>query len=205
MESWNNMVEHYFSAKQTTPYTEITVEAILRNRQFHFLSAPGVFSKKKIDLGTALLINKCRMEDEWHVLDLGCGYGAVGVSLGILFPSCTFLCSDINERAVTVARKNVKKYQLRNVKVRKGDGFAKIKETFDTILLNPPQTAGKKVCERLIQESFVHVKKEGVFQMVARHTKGGKSLSVYIEKVFGNVDVLARGSGYRIYVATKTV
>ena len=74
-----------------------------------------------------------------------------------------------------------------------------LKEKFDVILLNPPQTAGKKICFRMIEESKEHLNKGGSLQLVARHQKGGRSLQAKMEEVFGNVKVIARGSGYRIY------
>jgi 16S rRNA (guanine1207-N2)-methyltransferase len=74
---------------------------------------------------------------------------------------------------------------------------------FDTILLNPPQTAGKKLCFELIEESKAHLKKDGLLQLVARHNKGGKDLSKKMLEVFGNVEPTAKEAGFRVYVSKR--
>ena len=134
---------------------------------------------------------------------MGCGYGPVGVVLGKCFPKKEILMTDVNERAILLAKKNIAKNKVENAKVRTSDGFTNIKEYFDIILLNPPQTAGKKLCLHLIEESYKHLNKDGTLQIVARHQKGGKSLSQHMKNFFGNLEEVAKGSGYRIYLSVK--
>ena len=83
------------------------------------------------------------------------------------------------------------------------DGFENIKDKFDTILLNPPQTAGKQLCQKLIEDSKQHLNPKGCLQLVARHNKGGKELSKKMFEVFGNMKEIAKGSGYRTYLSQK--
>jgi 16S rRNA (guanine1207-N2)-methyltransferase len=111
--------------------------------------------------------------------------------------------TDINERAVMISKKNIKLHSLEGIEARKSNVFSAINESFDTILLNPPQTAGKDVCFRMIQESFEHINKNGLLQIVARHNKGGKTLSEKMESVFGNVGTTAIKSGFRVYASKK--
>jgi len=79
--------------------------------------------------------------------------------------------------------------------------FDPVEGKFDVILLNPPQTAGRKLCFRMIEESRKYLKKGGSLQLVARHNKGGRVLSEKMEEVFGNLETIARKGGYRVYVS----
>ncbi len=167
-------------------------------------SGSGVFSKKKIDKGTALLLKKPIIKNEQKILDLGCGIGIVGIYIKKVFPKTNIFLSDINQRAIYLSKKNLELNKLKG-KVVNSDGFEKIDELFDVILFNPPQLAGKDVCFRLIKESFEHLNKDGFLELVARHNKGGKSLSAKMNGVFGNVKDLVKGSGYRVYFSQKKI
>ncbi len=196
-------MEHYYSEK---PESELKIYEIPLNvlgLNCKILSASGLFSKKKIDYGTRVLIENCIIKDNDYVLDLGCGYGAIGIALA-LTKNIKVLMSDINERAIMIAKMNVKRFNLRDkVKVIKSNGFEKIKDKFDVILWNPPQTAGKKLCFRLIEEAKDHLKINGSLQLVARHNKGGKSLMEKMKEVFNNVTTIAKYGGYRVYLSYK--
>lgn len=190
---------HYYDKTQDSPFHPGKIKATLRNRSFEFYIASGVFSPKRIDAGTYLLIEKSKINPNDSILDLGCGYGPVGITLAKLFPKSKVTMTDINMRAIKLARMNLKLYNLENVKVLQGDGFEKIKEKFDVILLNPPQSAGKKLCEQLIEQSKNFINPKGTIQIVARHNKGGKSFEIFMEHTYGNVETLAKKGGYRIY------
>ena len=86
---------------------------------------------------------------------------------------------------------------------RASDLFSGIPEKFDTILLNPPQSAGKKLCFQMIEKSKEHLNKEGLLQLVARPRKGGKTLAGKMKEVFGNVEVIAKGAGFSVYASKK--
>jgi len=192
------MKEHYYTEKPTSELKKSKISARLRDKEFSFVTGSGVFSIKKVDNGTRLLIEECKIKG--RVLDLGCGYGVVGIVIKKIFPDNEVVLSDINMRACRLARENAK---LNNVSVDivQGDMFTKVEGKFGTILLNPPQNAGKKICFSMIEQSKEYLRECGTLQLVARHQKGGKSLSKYMEEIFGNVDVLGRGSGFRVYVS----
>ncbi|MBR9690202.1 class I SAM-dependent methyltransferase [Candidatus Woesearchaeota archaeon] len=191
---------HYYSKKQQGKFTPFPVKIKLKKIQFELYSAPGVFSKKELDKGTKLLIENCVVKDGECILDIGCGYGAIGISLAKIV-DINVLMTDINERAVFLAKKNIKEHKLDKVKAKKSDLYDKIDEKFDSILTNPPQTAGKKVCFEIIEGAKEHLKKGGTFQLVARHQKGGKELEKKMNKVFKNVEQVAKGSGFRVYIS----
>ncbi len=198
-------VEHYFSEEQTSAFRPKLMRVKALGNEFEIYTAGGVFSPKRLDKGTELLIERSVIRPGSRVLDLGCGYGVVGIAIKKKFPSVDVVMSDVNLRAVKLARMNVKLHRL-DIKVVQSDGFRGEEldgMEFDNILLNPPQTAGKDVCFRLIGEAYAHLSDIGVLHLVARHQKGGRTLSSRMAEVFGNVSELAKGSGFRVYASEK--
>jgi len=194
--------EHYFTKQPTSSLQPHIFYARLRGSMLTFTTGSGVFSPKKIDLGTQLLIEETVLKPDWDVLDLGCGYGPVGIALAKAEPSARIVMSDVNMRAVKLARLNAKQNKVM-LTVRQSNVFEAVPELFDAILLNPPQTAGKKLCEQMITEAKDHLKQNGLLQVVARHQKGGRELEKHMKAVFGNVEERAKQSGYRVYVSKK--
>ena len=196
--------QHYFTEKPRGKMIPYKFTAVLLGNEVVFNTASGVFSIKKIDKGTQVLIEHCIVKEGWYVFDMCCGYGPVGIALAKKYDIRVFM-ADINERAVMLAKKNVKENKLeeKNIKITKGSLYKKAEGEFDTIIVNPPQTAGKQVCISIIEQAPDHLKKGGLLQLVARHNKGGKSLSKIMNKVFGNVKDIAKKSGYRVYVSEK--
>jgi 16S rRNA G1207 methylase RsmC len=195
------MAEHYYSEEQKSELKLRKISARLRGIEIEMWTGAGVFSPKKVDKGSELLANDCIMEDKWRVLDLGCGYGAVGIAAAKAFPSSEVVMTDINKRAVRIAKMNIRLHRLKNASAVQGDMYQKAEGKFDTILLNPPQTAGKEICFRMIELAKEHLKKGGLLQIVARHNKGGKTLSEKMKETFGSVEEISKKSGYRIYAA----
>ena len=197
----NHKHEHYFSAEPSSRLRMLKIETELLGRRLRLYSGSSVFSKSGIDLGTRTLIENACIKPGWLVLDLGCGYGAVGIAIAKAHPSCRVVMTDINRRAVMLAKMNAKENNV-NAGVFCGDGFEPVKNLrFNTILLNPPQTAGKRLCEGMILASKDHLKRGGLLQLVARHRKGGRSLAEVMLKCFGNLSIAGKGAGYRVYVS----
>lgn len=194
---------HYYDEEQQGPVREREVSFTARGRSFTAVTANGVFSKDSLDNGTALLIEKALLPEDGRVLDLGCGWGAVGLVVKSLHPGLEVVMSDVNRRAVSLARKNLEKAGV-EAEVVVSDGFSNLKGFFDAVLLNPPYAAGRDVCFRLIQESSDNLDSDGSLQLVARHKKGGAALEKKMKEVFGNVDVLGRGGGFRVYRSRKS-
>ena len=172
------------------------------NFEFEFYTASGVFSKNKVDKGTLILAKNMFIKKNSNVLDIGCGIGVLGIVAAKFF-NANVVMSDINKRAVALAKMNAK---LNNVEaeIYQGNLYEPIKQAdFDVVLLNPPQTAGKEICFELIKKSKNYLKKDGSLQLVARHNKGGKTLSNKMQEVFGNLNVLAKKAGYWVYMSIK--
>jgi len=196
------MADHYFSSKPASKPRPIEFKAVLRGMELGFISSSGVFSAGKVDFGTKLLAKRMQVPEKAKVLDLGCGIGVLGIVAAHLTSGEVYM-TDVNERACKLAQKNSK--GLKNVKVLCGNLYEPVKGMkFDAILLNPPQTAGKKVCFEMIEGSRAHLEKGGCLQLVARHNKGGEVLGKKMLEVFGNMEFLAKQGGYRIYFSKNS-
>jgi len=190
-------MSHYYSEKQESEFNVSKITEILRKQEYEFFTSSGVFSKKKVDFGTRVLVNNMVLNKKDRILDLGCGIGIVGKVASPLVKEVVM--TDVNKRAVKLAKMNTK--ELRNVKVVQGDMYENVEGKFDVILLNPPQAAGKKVCFEMIKRAKEFLVEKGNLQVVARHNKGGETLSKYMEEVYGNMETIVKQGGYRVYLS----
>jgi 16S rRNA G1207 methylase RsmC len=196
--------DHYFSKKPTVKPHYGLVQVHLRGRFFQFLTASGVFSRKRVDLGTRLLIDSMVLPENGNVLDLGCGYGAVGIVAAALNPLVHVYMVDVNERAVQLAEENAKRNRVDNGIFRNGFLYKPVTDVqFETILSNPPMSAGLKIVLPIIRQAPAHLASKGSLQMVVRSKIGGKRFAEVMETIFGRVEVLARKSGYRVLMSKK--
>jgi 16S rRNA G1207 methylase RsmC len=205
MSRKNKDVEHYFASSPKSEAKYGLIRVNLCGRSFEFMTASSVFSKRKIDSGTRLLIESMSLPKTGAVLDIGCGYGAVGIAAAKLNPNLQVCMTDVNMRAVSLARKNIELNKVRNANVRYGCLFEPVEGTlFDCILSNPPVSAGMDTVEAIIQGAPTVLASGGTLQMVVRSKIGKKTLPEAFTKAFGNVEVLAIESGYRVLRAQKT-
>jgi len=195
-------MEHYYSEHQKSPFNLKKIRQKINGHEFEFYTASGIFSKEKIDKGTLVLAENMDVAKNQKILDIGCGIGVLGI-IAAKFFGADVIMSDLNKRAVMLAKKNT---ELNKVKAEifQGNLYEKIKDNdFDVIISNPPQNAGKELCFELIEKSKNHLKSNGTLQLVARHNKGGKTLSKKMEEVFGNVKIIAKKAGYWVYLSEK--
>jgi 16S rRNA (guanine1207-N2)-methyltransferase len=194
--------EHYFSPQPGAAGKRRTITATLRGREFRFVTQAGVFSRGRVDAGTRLLVGAVRVAPTDRFLDLGCGYGVVGVVAAHLAPKGHVVLVDVNQRAAALARENLHLNGIHNAETRPGDGFAAVgEEQFDVIALNPPIRAGLAVVHLLIVEAERHLAPGGRFYLVARTRQGALRLAAKMKQTFGNVEEAAKGGGYRVFVA----
>jgi 16S rRNA (guanine1207-N2)-methyltransferase len=204
MSRENKSVEHYFTEHPKSRARFGLIHTFLRGRPFEFLTASGVFSKTRIDLGTRLLIECMVLPQKGHALDIGCGYGPVGIAAAAFNPDLRVVLVDANSRAVWLARQNAEKNCATNVEVRRGNLYEPVEELlFDCVLSNPPVSAGLSTVRAMICEAPKHIANNGNFQMVVRSKVGGRRFHTFFEQAFGSVEILARQSGYRVLMSHK--
>ena len=195
----DHSTDHYFSSKPQSKERFGLVRACLRGRNFKFLTASSVFSKRRVDLGTRLLIESMVLPPAGCVLDIGCGYGVVGVVAAALNARLRVVMTDVNMRAVRLARRNVELNGVANAEVRFGYFYEPVEGLmFNCVLSNPPVSAGMETVKAIVKGAPTVMAEGGTFQMVIRSKIGAKALPAVFEEAFGNCWVLARGSGFRV-------
>jgi 16S rRNA (guanine1207-N2)-methyltransferase len=199
------MSDHYYSAKPTCGHSFSEFEIDLRGIRLKLATDAGVFSKNRLDSGTKLLIKALPLNPDIHtILDLGCGYGPIGLTIAKLLPEATVYMSDINERAVDLAIKNAAQNGIQNVIIKAGEGLCPFPgQRFDLIVTNPPIRAGKQVIYPLIDEAYQVLHTKGWLAAVIMTKQGAKSLEKKLAEVFGNVCEWEKESGYRVVAAQK--
>jgi 16S rRNA (guanine1207-N2)-methyltransferase len=205
MTKKNLGADHYFSERPKSKLRLGLICTRLRGQPFEFLTASGVFSMKRVDLGTRLLVESMVLPKEGNVLDIGCGYGIIGIAAATFNPRLQVMIVDVNARAVWLAKQNIEKNNVSNVEVKRGRLYKPIGGLmFDCVLSNPPVSAGMETVKALISEAPDHMTRKALFQMVVRSKIAGKRFCGFFEEAFGNVEVLARGSGYRVLMSQKS-
>lgn len=199
------MSEHYFSENPHSKSSPKTWNCLLREKTYHFTSDAGVFSKNTVDFGTRLLIEQFDYPQvSGDLLDLGCGYGPIGMTLADGAPERQVLMADINERAVELAKKNAEKNGVHNVEVVQSDGFADLGgRQFAAVLINPPIRAGKKLIYRMFEDAEKALLSGGALWIVIQKKQGAPSAEEKLEALFGNVETVAKSKGYYILRAVK--
>ena len=189
------MNDHYYSASPESAHHYQTAEWAYRGAALRFTTDAGVFSKGEVDKGTQTLLNALPQEMRGRVLDLGCGWGAVGVSVGKRYPGCQIVMSDVNQRAAGLAEKNARENGV-EAQVLISDGLNQVEGTFDYILTNPPIRAGKQVIYRLFQDSLSHLLPGGALYAVIRKQQGAESALKFLRTVYADVQVVEKSGGF---------
>jgi len=194
--------EHYFSEHPTSAEERGLIRCTLRGIPFEFETSSGIFSHRHIDHGTILLIETMKLPDTGRVLDLGCGYGAIGIAAAKLNPALEVWMMDINSRAVDLAKANTRRNGVKAI-VKQGNLYEPVGDAhFDLILTNPPISAGiDAVVKPMIEGARNHLNAGGALQLVVQSNKGGKTLREIMEETFNSVEVIARGGGFRVLTA----
>jgi 16S rRNA G1207 methylase RsmC len=199
---------HYYSKFPDVEVKINTVSESLRRHLFIFKTISGVFSFNKIDLGTKVLIDNMIIPKEPSVLlDLGCGYGVIGIVLGYESYKSSVYLIDINKRAIWCTKENIKLNlpdQTKNVIALYGDYFEPIKSKnikFDGIYMNPPLRQGRKDFLYILSEVQNYLKRKGSFQFVIRKKMGAPYILKYIEDTFPDkkAEILCKRSGYWVF------
>jgi len=189
---------HYF--KKGPAGNKVVVTYVYRGVPLQFVSYTSLFSGSEVDEGTRLLLEHLRIPDEGEVLDVGCGFGVIGVAVASVAPRLRVYMVDVNPLAVKVSKLNAKLNRVEDrVVVVLGDAYEPFKgKRFDAIYSNPPLAAGMEVVERIVLGAVHHLKSGGWAQFVL--AKGGERILSKARDVYKRVEKVSK-KGYTLIYA----
>ena len=178
---------------------ELRVE--LLGQKMTFLTDAGVFSKKMVDFGSQLLLKCLEVEKGERVLDVGCGYGPLGISLVKAYGVQATMV-DINNRALDLARQNAERNKV-EATIFQSNIYEQVGGKFDHVISNPPIRAGKQVVHEIIEKSRDFLNDGGDLTIVIQKKQGAPSAKSKMEDVFGNCEIVKKDKGYYILRSVK--
>ena len=197
------MNTHYFTDNQNLEENRKEHSFRFSGILFTFITDNGVFSKTGIDYGSKVLLREvCKNGINGNVLDMGCGYGTIGVVINKMSPDCSVSCVDVNPRAVVLTDINAKQNGC-EISTYVSDGFGSVNGTYDYVITNPPIRAGKKVIYQMFEDAYAHLNDGGKLIAVIRRKQGAESAVKKFNEIFGNCEILTRDKGYWILQSSK--
>lgn len=195
----------YFDNVPTLDHKIKPLTLSLNDTELTLLSDKGVFSNREIDEGSIVLLKAIlKQEIGNQILDVGCGYGTLGLYLAKRFPAANVTLYDVNERAVNLTKENITKNNITNAYVYVANNYQALpKYSFDLIVINPPIRAGKDVYYPLLSEASNYLTDGGKLMFVIRKSHGAKSAAKFVESYFSKVVQLNKDAGFYVYLAIK--
>lgn len=173
----------------------------LLGEKMTFLTDAGVFSKKMVDFGSQLLLKCLEVNQGETVLDVGCGYGPLGLSLAKAYGVQATMV-DINNRALDLARQNAERNKV-EATIFQSNIYEQVEGEFDHVISNPPIRAGKQVVHEIIEKSQNFLETGGDLTIVIQKKQGAPSAKSKMEDVFGNCEIVKKDKGYYILRSVK--
>jgi 16S rRNA (guanine1207-N2)-methyltransferase len=197
-------MSHYYTNDSNLSHDIKSFDIKLNHISFKFFTDSGVFSKNYIDFGTKLLIDSIEINESIKdVIDIGCGYGPIGLFVAKTNPKTYVYMYDINSRAIDLAIKNKNENKIENVEIKQGFLFEHASKKVDMIISNPPIRAGKVVVFKLYEEAHQLLNDHGVLYVVIQKKQGAPSSVEKLKTLFKSVDIINRDKGYWILLAKK--
>ena len=196
-------MSHYFINDSGLASKRKQIEYHFNNELFSFVTDNGVFSKNEVDRGSNALISSVYNEDLGkNILDLGCGYGVIGIVIKKKYVDSNVDLVDVNDRAIELSKLNA---DINNVKVSvfNTEDITGLNKVYDSILLNPPIRAGKKIIYGLYKSSYDVLVEGGKLYIVIQKKHGSESSVKELKKLFSEVKIISRKSGYQIIESIK--
>lgn len=196
------MNDQYYTADPSSPSNPVPCAFPYRGYGLTFMTDAGVFSKGELDAGTRLLIDALPGFDG-DVLDIGCGWGAIGVAIARANRSARVTMVDVNRRALELCRANCDRNGV-TAQVLESDGLAAVMDRrFDAIVTNPPIRAGKQVIYKMFADAAACLREGGALYLVIRKQQGAESCVKYLKTLFDNVEKLDKSAGFWVLKASE--
>lgn len=191
---------HYFTNENNLKSEIRTIRYTNGDFSLVFNSDNGVFSKDHLDFGSKLLIETMikNIDKNKSILDVGCGYGFIGISLAKILNSKVVMV-DINRRAVHLTNMNIKENKV-NAQTFESNIYENVKEKFDVIVSNPPIRAGKNIVLEILERAHEFLNINGELWFVIRKDQGAKSIAKELEKIY-KIEIMEKSKGFYIFRA----
>lgn len=201
------MANHYYTKNPESISQQKHWTYRLKGNTLSFTSDNGVFSKNTVDFGSELLVESYDIPEQFQkasLLDIGCGYGTMGLAYGKAYPELSIEMIDVNERALVLAQENAKKNGIHNVDIHESNLYDSVKKSkYEIIISNPPIRAGKIVVHTILEKAYDYLAENGQLVIVIQKKQGAPSAQKKMEEVFGNCERIQWDKGYWILVSTK--
>lgn len=198
----------YYAANPTAKHDEHIIDYQINNIDLKFTTDAGVFSKMRVDYGSGVLIKQMAEVDfpSSNILDVGAGYGPIGLFAAKFWPEQTVDLVDVNERGLNLAAQNAEVNSITNVNIYKSDVYDEVpsERKFGLIVTNPPIRAGKKVVSSILAGAKDHLVEDGVLLVVIQKKQGEPSARKLLKETFGNCTILIRDKGYYVLQAVNS-
>ena len=190
------MSKMYYAENPDAAHDIHELRVDLLGEKMTFLTDAGVFSKKMVDFGSQLLLKCLEVNQGETVLDVGCGYGPLGLSLAKAYGVQATMV-DINNRALDLARQNAERNKV-EATIFQSNIYEQVEDKFDHVISNPPIRAGKQVVHEIIEKSKEFLEIGGDLTIVIQKKQGAPSAKSKMEDVFGNCEIVKKDKGYYI-------
>ena len=197
------MNDHYYTRTPRSESKPVDCEYTYRGIPLSFRTDAGVFSKGEVDTGTRILLEALPEEMSGEILDLGCGWGVIGISIAKKWPETNVTMADVNLRALDLSRENAKRNRA-EVICTESDGMVALEgRTFDAVVTNPPIRAGKQVIYKMFADAANSLKPGGALYLVIRKQQGAESCVKYLQTIYASVEKLDKSGGFWVIRAMK--
>mgnify|MGYP003296287381 CR=1 FL=1 len=194
---------HYFTDNRSLPQNRKKMEFRIWGFRVYLITDNGVFSKEKVDFGSELLLSTLTPSAmSGKVLDVGCGYGTIGLSIKVANPELDVTMVDVNDRALELTQLGAEVNGV-TVNAFKSHCYENVTGTFQHIITNPPIRAGKDVVYSIFEGAHEHLDTDGALWVVIRKQQGAPSAIKKLEEIFGNCTVINKDKGYFILKCIK--
>ena len=197
------MNDHYYTRDPRSESRPAECIFTYRGNSMTFQTDAGVFSRGEVDTGTRLLLEALPEQMSGKILDLGCGWGVIGISIAKAWPETRVTLADVNMRALDLSRENAKRNRA-DVICAESDGLSAFEGTiFDAVVTNPPIRAGKQVIYGMFADAAKHLTPGGALYLVIRKQQGAESCIRYLETIYASVEKLDRSGGFWVLKASE--
>lgn len=198
------MSNQYFENNDNLKSEEREIKFYFLGTNLKFIVDNGVFSKNNVDFGSSLLLRELIIKKETtKVLDVGCGYGPIGITIAKCHPLLNVDMVDINLRALGLAKKNATLNNVDNVAIFESNIYENVTSKYDLIITNPPIRAGKNIVHSILLEGYNYLNNKGSLWCVIQKKQGAESALKALKEKYQEVIIHAKDKLYYIIEAIK--